>query len=164
MKGQLITEEARTWIGRTYPAQEYIATRDSIRRFSYATRETNPIYFDAGAAKAAGFPDIIAPPMYYAVLRTAPYHGVPLDMLGKDGIPQDDLPPIAFSRGMAGESQVRWHEPVVAGDTILTRKKLSDIYEKPGRGGPLAFLVFDFEFRRASGELVISERMIRVLQ
>ena len=129
MSDQLLTEEARGWIGRAYPEQEFTATRDSIRRFAYATRETNPIHFDRDAARAAGYPDVIAPPMYYTVLRTAPYHTVPLDALGKDGFTEGDLPPIAFTRGMAGESQVRWHAHIVAGDLMRTRKKLADIYE-----------------------------------
>lgn len=164
MSDQLLTDEARGWIGRTYPEQAYMATKDSIRRFAYATRETNPIHFDRDAARASGYPDIIAPPMYYTVPRTAPYHTVPLDALGKDGIPQEDLPPIAFTRGMAGESRVRWYAHIVAGDTIRTSKKLADIYEKQGRSGPLVFLVFEFEFRRNSGELAVTERLARVLQ
>lgn len=163
MSDQLLTEEARGWIGRAYPEQEFTATRDSIRRFAYATRETNPIHFDRDAARAAGYPDVIAPPMYYTVLRTAPYHTVPLDALGKDGFTEGDLPPIAFTRGMAGESQVRWHAHIVAGDLMRTRKKLADIYEKKGRSGPLVFLVFEFEFRRDSGALTVTERFVRVL-
>lgn len=163
MNDQLLTDEARGWIGRTYPEQEFTATRDSIRRFAYATRETNPIHFDRDAARAAGYPDVVAPPMYYTVLRTAPYHTVPLDALGKDGFTEGDLPPIAFTRGMAGESQVRWHAHIIAGDLMRTRKKLADIYEKKGRSGPLVFLVFEFEFRRDSGELTVTERFVRVL-
>ena len=163
MSNQLLTEEARGWIGRIYPEQEFMATRDSIRRFAYATRETNPVHFDRDAARAAGYPDIIASPMYYTVLRTAPYHTVPLDELGKDGFTEGDLPPIAFTRGMAGESQVRWHAHIVAGDLMRTSKKLADIYEKQGRSGPLVFLVFEFEFRRDSGELAVTERFVRVL-
>jgi hydroxyacyl-ACP dehydratase HTD2-like protein with hotdog domain len=164
MTDRMLTEEARSWIGRMYPEQEFVATRDSIRRFAYATRETNPIHFDRNAARAAGYADVIASPMYYTVPRTAPYHTVPLDALGKDGIPQEDLPPIAFTRGMAGFSQVRWYANIVAGDTIRTAKKLADIYEKQGRSGPLVFLVFDFEFKRQSGELAVTERLARVLQ
>lgn len=163
MSNQLLTEEARGWIGRVYPDQEFMATRDSIRRFAYATRETNPVHFDREAARAAGYPDIIASPMYYAVLRTSPYHSVPLDQLGKDGFTEDDLPPIAFTRGMAGESRVRWHAPIVAGDLMRIRKKLGDMYEKQGRNGPLVFLVFEFEFIRDSGELAVTERFVRVL-
>lgn len=159
-----LNDEARSWIGRKYADQEFMATRDSIRRFAYATRETNPIHFDREAAHAAGYPDVIAPPMYYTVLRTAPYHTVPLDALGKDGIPQEDLPPIPFTRGMAGFSEVRWYANIVAGDKVLTMKKLADIYEKQGRSGSLVFLVFDFEFRRESGELLVTERQARVLQ
>ena len=163
MSDQLLTEEARRWIGRAYPDEEFTATRDSIRRFAYATRESNPIHFDRDAARAAGYPDVIAPPMYYTVLRTAPYHTVPLDALGKDGFTEGDLPPIAFTRGMAGESQVRWYAPIVAGDLMRTKKKLADIYVKKGRSGALVFLVFEFEFRRESGELAVTERFVRVL-
>ena len=163
MSNQLLPEEARGWIGRIYPDKEFMATRDSIRRFAYATRETNPVHFDRDAARAAGYPDIIASPMYYAVLRTSPYHAVPLDQLGKDGFTEDDLPPIAFTRGMAGESRVRWHAPIVAGDLMRIRKKLADMYEKQGRNGPLVFLVFEFEFIRDSGELAVTERFVRVL-
>jgi acyl dehydratase len=65
----VITEEARRWANREYPRFEMRVTATDIARFARATGETNPIYFDPAAAKAAGHPDVVAPTLFPYVIR-----------------------------------------------------------------------------------------------
>lgn len=71
-----LLEQARGWIGR--PATKPAVARDAvnlpmIRRWCEAMGETNPIYLDEAAARAAGHPGIVAPPAMLDVWAMAPY-------------------------------------------------------------------------------------------
>lgn len=46
--------------------------KGAIRRFAEALGETNPIHFDEGAARAAGYRSIVAPLTFPTALRQAP--------------------------------------------------------------------------------------------
>ena len=60
-----------SFIGRTYPATEvYEVGREKIREFADAIGDPNPIYRDPDAARAAGYPDVIAPPTFPIVITS----------------------------------------------------------------------------------------------
>lgn len=160
----LITPEVRSWIGHRYPDRRLVVTELQIQRFSYSTGEANPVHFDGDAARAAGYPDVVAPPTFYVMLRTAPYHTVPLAQLGRDGYAAEDLPPIPWIEGMAGEDRVELGAEIIAGDTIVVAKRIVDLYGKRGRSGPLAFVVFEYEMTKSSGERAVLEQFTRVLR
>ena len=54
-------------IGKKFPAFEYEVGREKIREYANAVGETNPIHHDREAAQAAGFRDVVAPPMFAVV-------------------------------------------------------------------------------------------------
>ena len=59
----------RDFIGRTYPADAtYEVGREHIRAFADAIGDPNPVYLDPEAARAAGHPDVIAPPTFLTTL------------------------------------------------------------------------------------------------
>ena len=63
----VITQEARTWAEQPFPSYEVTVSRTDTQRFAYAVGETDPVYFDAAAARSAGHPDLLAPlyfPLY----------------------------------------------------------------------------------------------------
>lgn len=64
----------------------------------------------------------------------------PLQGLGTDGTPQDDvLPPISLPRRMyAGEDTI-FHQPIRLGDTVERRVRAGKITEKRGKSGRLVF-------------------------
>ena len=52
-------------IGRTYPpSRVYEVSREKIREFADAIGDASPLYRDPEAAKAHGYPDVIAPPTF----------------------------------------------------------------------------------------------------
>jgi hypothetical protein len=54
----------RRWIGRELPAATFDIERGRLAFFARAIGETDPVYLDPDAARAAGHPDIPAPPTF----------------------------------------------------------------------------------------------------
>jgi hydroxyacyl-ACP dehydratase HTD2-like protein with hotdog domain len=159
----LLTDATRAWADRTYPVRHVTVTAGDIRRFAYATGETDPIHFDREAARAAGFRDVVAPPMFYVFLRVSPNHLRPRSELEPDGSPSEDIPPVAITGAMAGETELEIDGCFCAGDEVGCHKRLADLTEKVGRSGPLLFLTFEHRYDVA-GATVVRERFTRILR
>lgn len=116
-------------IGKTYPPVTYAVGREKIREYAQAVGETDPLYLDVDAARAAGYVDVVAPPMFvvvYAAEAIAPTFFDP--EVGID-----------FTRLVHGGQEFRWGDLVVAGDEITTVVELTDVTERAGNG----FYVFE---------------------
>jgi acyl dehydratase len=127
--------------GKTYPPLEYEVGKEKIREYAHAVGEDDPVYFDREAAKAAGFRDVVAPPMF-AVVYSSP------------AITQALFDPdvgINFAMLVHGGQEFEWDEPVCAGDTITTTAGVKDIYERNGMG----FYVFESVSTNQEGRQVV---------
>jgi acyl dehydratase len=127
-------------IGKSYPPSTYAVGREKIREYALAVGETNPLHLDLGAARAAGYRDLVAPPMFAVV-----YCGVALGPALFD--PEVG---IEFSRLVHGGQQFEWGPLVVAGDEITTTMTVKDI---SGRGG-MGFYVFESVSTNQDGDTV----------
>jgi acyl dehydratase len=116
-------------IGKHWPEASFEVEAERIDQYASAVGEENPVYHDPEAAKAAGFRDQVAPPMF-CVVYSAPALG-PAILDPEVGI---NLPTMVH-----GGQEFEWGEPVCAGDTITTAATCREIYEKDGRG----FYVFE---------------------
>src|SRR5215210_5742063 len=116
-------------IGKQWPAVEYEAGREKIREFANAVGETSAVHQDPEAAKAAGFRDLVAPPMF-CVVYSAPAMG--------PAILDPDVG-INLAAMLHGSQEFEWDEPVCDGDVIETTATCREIYEKDGKG----FYVFE---------------------
>jgi acyl dehydratase len=126
--------------GKSFAPVEYEVGKEKIAEYAHAVGEDNPVYFDREAAKAAGFRDVVAPPMF-AVVYSA--RGV---------IPAMFDPEVGMNFAMMvhGGQEFVWGEPVCAGDTITTASSLLDLYEKDGKG----FYVFESVSTNQDGQEV----------
>ena len=111
-------------IGKIYPPTVYAVGREKIREYARAVGETEPLYLDVDAARAAGYADVVAPPMF-AVVYSAPAVG-PLIF--------DPEIELNFAMMVHGGQEFVWGAPVVAGDEITTQASVRDISERDGRG------------------------------
>ena len=127
-------------IGKTYPPVVYAVGREKIREFASAVGETNPLYSDVEAARAAGYEDVVAPPMFAVV-----YAGASLTPALFD--PEVG---IVFARMVHGGQEFRWGRVVVAGDEITTTTTVKDIALRAGLG----FYVFETASTDRGGETV----------
>jgi acyl dehydratase len=116
-------------IGKEWEPARFEVEADRIRAYADAVGEGNDVYRDAGAAKAAGFRDLVAPPMF-AVVYSAPAMGPAI---------LDPEVGINFPAMVHGGQAFEWGEPVCAGDEITTTARCAEIYEKDGKG----FYVFE---------------------
>lgn len=158
----LITDEAREWAARSFELFEFLVDRTSILRYAHAIGETDPIHFDPDAARAAGYEDVVAPPFFPYVIRMHAAHLVPKSDLEPDGSFAGDVPPVETTRAMAGETSIELGVPVVVGDAIRLEKRISDMYEKVGRSGPMVFVTMEFTFTNQRNELVARESFTRI--
>jgi acyl dehydratase len=126
----------------------YAVGREKVREYAHAVGETDPRYLDPEQARAAGFDDVVAPPMFAAVYAAPAVFPA---ILGSG---------LDFSRMVHGAQEFSWHEPVVAGDEITTEAELED---KSERGG-LEFYVFKSTSRNQRGELVCEGRWTNIVR
>jgi len=119
---------------------KYLVGREKIREYATSIGEFAPVCHEVEAAQAAGYADVVAPPMFAAVYSWRAMGPAVLDPeVGID-----------FSRLVHGAQEFTWHEPVVAGDEITTEAAFVD---KAKRGD---INVFTFSSRSVNqrGELV----------
>jgi acyl dehydratase len=136
-------------IGKTYTA-EYAVGREKIREYAQAVGESNPLHLDVAAARAAGYADVVAPPMF-AVVYSFPA------MLPALFDPEVG---IDFSRMVHSGQEFTWGPLVVAGDEITTTVSVADITERAGNG----FYVFSSESVNGRGETVCSGRWSNIVR
>jgi acyl dehydratase len=127
-------------IGKTYPVTMYAVGREKVREYAHAVGETNPLYLNLDTARAAGYADVVAPPMFAVVYA------------GRSITPAlfDPDVGIDFARMLHGGQEFRWGPVVVAGDEIDTTTTVKDISQ---RGG-MNFYVFETDSRNQRGETV----------
>jgi acyl dehydratase len=106
----------RDFIGRTFPPSEpYEVTRVKIKEFADAIGDTNPLYRDREAAKAAGYPDVIAPPTFPIVIS-----------LGGPSVLAPELG-LNYAMVVHGEQRFEHHRPLQAGDVVVTEATITGI-------------------------------------
>jgi acyl dehydratase len=126
----------------------YQVGREKVREYAAAVGEQSPLHYDPGAARQAGFADVVAPPMFAAVYA------------GPAVFPAIMSSGLDFSRMVHGAQEFTWHEPVVAGDEITTEAELG---EQSERGG-LQFYVFKSTSKNQRGELVSEGRWTNIVR
>ena len=111
-------------IGKQWPPATYEVGLEKIREYANAVGETNPVHHDREAAVAAGFRDVVAPPMF-CVVYSAPAMGPAI---------LDPEVGINLAAMLHGSQEFDWEEPVCAGDVITTEPRCLEIYDKGGMG------------------------------
>ena len=128
-------------VGKVYPPFEYEVGREKIREYANAVGETNPVHYDAEAARQAGFRNVVAPPMFCVVYSAGAMGPAILD-------PQLEINLVMM---VHGSQEFEWDEPVVAGDTITTAARVRDIHEKNG----MKFFVFESVSKNQDGKTTV---------
>ena len=126
--------------GKTYEPKTYAVGREKVREYANAVGETNPLHLDVEAARAAGYADVVAPPMF-AVVYSAPAMAPAV---------LDPEVGINLALMVHGGQEFVWGKPVVAGDEITTTASVQDISERDGKG----FYVFETVSTNQDGDTV----------
>lgn len=141
----------RAFIGRSYRAGgTFEVSREHIRRFADAIGDRNPIYRDLEAAKAAGHPDVVAPPTFLTTIG--------LSLRDGNGPLFDPDLGLDYGRVVHGEQRFVHHRPVRPGDVLTADTTVTDIRD----AGANELMTLTMEIRTVEGELVCTARNVVV--
>jgi acyl dehydratase len=137
-------------VGKAYEPTTYAVGREKIREYAAAVGETNPRHFDLEAARAAGYADVVAPPMFAVVYGARSVGPAILDPdVGID-----------FARMLHAGQEFVWGPVVVAGDEITTQASVDDVSE---RGG-MSFYAFKTVSENQRGEIVCTGTWTQIVR
>ena len=138
-----------SFVGRTYPpSPAYFVSREKIREFADAIGDDNPLYRDVVAARAAGHPDVIAPPTFPTIVNLKAIEDIVADpKLGLD-----------WSRVVHGEQSFRSRRPIVAGDNLVVIATIEKIMARAGND----FLTLRVDINAESGEQIADAHAVLV--
>lgn len=104
--------------GRSYPATApYLVGREKVREFARAVLATSPLNLDPDAARAAGYPDVVAPPTFAVVVQEQTL----AQLLA------DPDAGIDFSRVVHGDQRFTFTRPIVAGDELTATLTVTSV-------------------------------------
>lgn len=133
----------RDYLGRTFPATEpYEVSRIKIAEFADAIGDPDPLYHDGEAARAAGYPDVIAPPTFPIVIS----------MRGSGQVIADPDLGVDYSMVVHIEQRFTATRPLHAGDVVTSESTISDI-RAIGRNETITTAT---EVRAADGEHIVT--------
>jgi acyl dehydratase len=131
----------RDYVGHAFPASEpYEVSRVKIAEFADAIGDANPVYRDSAAAKAAGHPDVIAPPTFAIVISMA---------AAGTAMADPDLG-LKYAMVVHGEQRFSYLRPLTAGDVVTAQPTITEIRDV----GRNVMLTTSTEIRTVTGELV----------
>ncbi len=140
--------------GKEYAPYVVHVERGKIKEFARAIGDLSPFYLDDEVGRASPWGDIIAPPTFPITFKDEKADtGSMLKDLGTD-----------ISRILHGEQEFEHFKPIRPGDTLLCRARISDIYEKSGKSGPMAFVVRETTITDADNDVVAKVRGITVVR
>jgi acyl dehydratase len=148
-----IPEDVLAMIG-VEKVRQYDVTQRDIKRFAQAIGETNPLHFDEDYAKSSRHGAIVAPPLFCQMFA---FEDVPPNRLPNDGSPIEVDIPVPAQRAIGGGSSYEIFQRVKAGDKIIAKSTLQDVFIKNGKSGKLYFIVVCTKFSNQKNELVAKE-------
>ena len=137
-------------IGKRYPPFQYEVGREKIREYANAVGEANAVHHDRAAARAAGYRDVVAPPMFCVVYSAGAMGPAVLDPeVGIDLV-----------RLLHGSQEFTWGEPVCSGDVVETEVTLAEVFDK----GSNRFYVFESASRNGDGDETVRGRWTNIVR
>lgn len=155
----IITPEILGWIGRKTALTPLLVMGDSdIRRYSDATDDRNPLWFDDGYAKEAGYKQRLLPP---TLVGWVPFSLKEND----DGTAKDNtdlrrqvpVPPNYTNVRNAG-SETEWLLPVYPNEQLSSQSIVTDIIAREGRFGVGIYISQEEQVLNAAGQMVLRRR------
>lgn len=129
--------------------------RGAVRFFAQVLGETNPIHFDAAAARDAGHPDIVAPASFFVVIEAS----------ANESLRRSNRPAAAalvncdYRYLLHGDERYVYQAPIYASEDVQFITRVVDFYDK--KGGAMEFVTFESSIiSEKRGLLVRSKRTL----
>lgn len=131
----------RSTLGQPFPAVSVTIERGRILFFCEVLGERDPLHVDLAAARAAGYPDLVAPPSFFMAIEADAVTAMkqagrptPMEQIGCD-----------FRYLLHGDEAYVYHGQVYGGDTLSVRMRVTDFYDKKEGAMEFATLAVDVE-------------------
>ena len=130
-------DKLRSKIGVEWDPRSYQIEREMIRRFARAVGDANPLWEDG----------TIAPPTFTLAI-------------GFEQFVEDVLALNPFGTMLMGGTEIECYQPIRLGDVITAIFKISNLRERQGKMGNMAFMTFDSTYKNQRQELVAKCRQM----
>ena len=144
-----LTPEMKAAVGRESAPVVHEVTTLGIRTFARAVGYTNPVYYDAAAARAKGHRDLLSPPGYYGMPVFDPAGPASESNSGGDDWEQ------LYPRRLNGGTEVEPVEDVYAGDVLDAVTRVTDLQLRQSRLGQMLVRVAETVYTRQSDGVVV---------
>jgi acyl dehydratase len=138
-------ELSKDIIGTKLDPYTFVVERGKVQEFCKAIGETNPIYLDPEAAKAAGFADTPIPPTFQTAFQFWGYPKIWDDMTAMG---------IDTSRLLHMKEEYTYLKPIYPGTTIHAEGAVSDV-----KIGKMNMVTFKSTYKNEKGEACIEAEM-----
>lgn len=139
-------------VGTILPTTSLTLERGRLRLFAKAIGLSEAVYVDIAAARAAGHPNLPAPPTFLAALQHEVPH--PLGWLEKLGVDPDHV--------LHGEQSFTYHQMAYAGQELTMSGHISDYAAK--KGGAMELITRRFQVTDATTALIADLSDVVVLR
>lgn len=140
-----------SFVGKALPpSAPYRVGREKIREFALAIGEGDCVCLDPDAARAAGHPDVVAPPTF-SVTFTMPL----IEAFLRDPAFGWD-----YSRMVHGDQSITLHRPIHGGDDLVTTIHVEDLTTRAGSH----MLTLRCDVVDGAGSPVVTTRALLVTQ
>lgn len=145
----VITDAMQAAIGVGGPPATMEVTTTGIRMFARAVGYTDPTFYDEAAARARGYRGLVAPPGFMGTAIHRP------DGPTFEGMVSLEIP---YRRILDGGTTYEFLEPIVAGDLLTSRSRITELRERDGSMGPMLIVFREAVFAREDGTVVAKSR------
>lgn len=147
-----LTPEILALVGEQTPGRHGIVSANDIAKFCAAIDEHNPLYLEAQAARAAGYADVIAPPLFNATSTRPVPHRAGLLADGQ----YDNVAPPGLGHLQTMLAGQRWEmiRPAVAGEEVVEVFTTKSITERKGSTGNILFIDKEATISTRDGDLI----------
>ena len=157
----VVTEEMRSWIGRTtLPRPIEQKTASDIRRYVGVTGDANPLWLDDKFASAHGYRARLLPPLLVG--------WEPFSTRGSDGkettediVKQIPLPP-EYTDARNANTEIEWLRPVYFGEQFLAQTCIVDIVARQGKSGIGIYVTREDRILDSNSEIVLKRQQTTV--
>ncbi len=136
----------KSLIGRSLGVTSVEVEKGRLRFFAQAIGETNPIYRDEAAARAAGYRSLPVPPSFLFCLEGE----------GRELVEELNILGFDLGRILHAEQAFVYHRTAVAGDVLTFDSRVVDVYEK--KSGALQFVIKESRVTNQDGEHIADVR------
>lgn len=121
-----------------------------VKLFCQAIGETNPLHWDANAARAAGYAHCPVPPTFLKALESEHFSSAQLLSVLK----------VSVGKVLHVEQSFDYSRPVCVGEAVEISRTITDLYDK--REGAMSFIVVRTDYRVAAQAVGSSVQTIMI--